>query len=754
MRLAFVIPSITAGGAERVVVRLANFMCSRGLDVFIFQTSKPDINYGLDAKVELITLANLNAPELGDAIKKYKIDLVSDHYHWSLDHLEEMAKLAREGVRIVLSEHNSYFYPLFQMAVEGNKKSLDLYYRRNDIYKEFSAVTSLTRYSVNLLASEGVDNAVLCYNPLSYDTEVCSDLSSQRVLTVSSFVKLAKRIDLLFDAYALASHSHPESRLRLVGELDYSRYNAYLAASGLNRNVVEPIGLSDNVQDHYLASSVFAMTSEIEGQPMVLLEAALHGLPQVIYKIPGLEDQVVDGETGYIIEREDTAGYADALVRLLKDKGLRKRMGASAREFVLGRFSLDSVGHRWLKLFTDCHEHGKPSPEIAWSLASKDAREVSVGIPSEMNVWFRHVLNPRPIPKVSVIVPVFGTEAYLSRCLESLIAQTFRDIEIIVVDDCSPGNAREIVETFQDRDNRVIYCVHEVNRGLYQARSTGVRAASGKYLAHVDSDDYVHPDFVRSMYSAALLTGADIVECQAVEVSTSGTRQAFNQAIEGVLDNKAVIEAYFNDQIRHVVWNKLYRRACWDRAPNHMNETREFSITEDLLRNTPIFLECKKYVMVKDTLYFYVRRENSIVTEGSFSRMIGKLEDVKYVYNNVVDLMRSYNIHEKYVERMLIRQVNDIIWYMRSGFSAEKVDTDQEVLNSLSILGIFGGVASSLSFTVSKLLDIERKYWKLVDSNMDLQGKFDLKVRELALSEEGRLWEKERADHFEQMRSR
>ena len=102
-------------------------------------------------------------------------------------------------------------------------------------------------------------------------------------------------------------------------------------------------------------------------------------------------------------------------------------------------------------------------------------------------------------PKISLVIPVYGTEKYLERCINSVINQIYYNIEIIVVNDCSPGNAKEIIEGFQKKDLRIKYIEHDKNQGLFQARITGAKEATGDYIAFLDSDDYIAFDFYYSL---------------------------------------------------------------------------------------------------------------------------------------------------------------------------------------------------------------------------------------------------------------
>jgi glycosyltransferase involved in cell wall biosynthesis len=113
--------------------------------------------------------------------------------------------------------------------------------------------------------------------------------------------------------------------------------------------------------------------------------------------------------------------------------------------------------------------------------------------------------------KVSVIVPVYNVEPYLRRCLDSLINQTLKDIEIICINDCSPDNSLAILKEYAAKDNRVKIINFRKNKGVGIARNTGIKAAKGKYMGFVDSDDYVDLDYYEKLYKKAIVQTADVV---------------------------------------------------------------------------------------------------------------------------------------------------------------------------------------------------------------------------------------------------
>lgn len=127
-------------------------------------------------------------------------------------------------------------------------------------------------------------------------------------------------------------------------------------------------------------------------------------------------------------------------------------------------------------------------------------------------------------PLVSVIVPLYNTEVYIRRCLESLRNQTLQDMEIIVVNDASTDHSPEIVSAMMKEDKRIRMVSHEENRGLYHARLTGVEQAKGQYIGFVDSDDYVSRDFFRELAENAQENGSDIVVGRLVHEDEKGYR--------------------------------------------------------------------------------------------------------------------------------------------------------------------------------------------------------------------------------------
>ena len=156
------------------------------------------------------------------------------------------------------------------------------------------------------------------------------------------------------------------------------------------------------------------------------------------------------------------------------------------------------------------------------------------------------------IPAISIIVPVFKVEHYLRKCIDSLLAQTMREIEIILVDDGSPDRCPEICDEYARKDQS-IKVIHQQNRGISAARNAGLAAASGEYIMFVDSDDWVEPDFCRIPYETAESKGADMVifSCIRHEGEVSGRTRTGNS---GNMTKQEAMSKLAQG-VRFTVWN-------------------------------------------------------------------------------------------------------------------------------------------------------------------------------------------------------
>ena len=146
------------------------------------------------------------------------------------------------------------------------------------------------------------------------------------------------------------------------------------------------------------------------------------------------------------------------------------------------------------------------------------------------------------MPKVSVIIPVYNVEKYLSECLDSVVNQTLKDIEIICVNDGSPDGSAEILEEYAQKDNRIKVITQE-NRGVSEARNSGLKIASGEYIAFLDSDDYIDLKFFEQLYKRGIESNSDVVVCENI-YRFSGNKQKLFLKVDKEVETTVLKEKF------------------------------------------------------------------------------------------------------------------------------------------------------------------------------------------------------------------
>lgn len=236
------------------------------------------------------------------------------------------------------------------------------------------------------------------------------------------------------------------------------------------------------------------------------------------------------------------------------------------------------------------------------------------------------------MPKVSVIVPVYNVEKYISKCLNSLVNQTLKDIEIIVVNDGSKDGSKEIIKEYEEKYSNIVY-VEKPNGGLSDARNFGLKYAKGEFIAFLDSDDYVDYTIYEKMYKKANDENADYVECDFYWAYPDKKKE--DVGIRYTNKKEMMIYA------RVVAWNKLIKRErIKDLFPVGLNyEDVEFFYK--LLPNV------QKFGFVEEPLIYYVQRENSIINKQNY-----KTGQIFNVFNNVIDFYKKNNLYDEYKDEL------------------------------------------------------------------------------------------------------
>ena len=352
---------------------------------------------------------------------------------------------------------------------------------------------------------------------------------------------------------------------------------------------------------------------------LVALETIAKGIPLITTNSGGVPEVV--GEGAIIINKENNLvdKLTDAMTKLAVDENFRRELGkkafSEARRTV--EFDINTYYYRLVDILDTEYSHNK----------------------------------------ISAIVPVYNVEKQLNRCVESLINQTHKDLEIILVDDGSTDNSGSLCDELAKTDSR-IKVIHQENRGLSGARNSGLDVATGSYIFFVDSDDYLDTIALKKLLYHLQRCNADIVGCGFTYVSDHKADSPFTNSESGIWSGKEAIHQMMeSNNLCTTAWNKLYKRSLWEdvRFP-------EGRVHEDEATTYKLLYKSKIVAYVPDYFYKYYQRDDSIMKaelevrytdyitalkeriqffEERLENQLGDysilllLEYIKYVYRNV-----------------------------------------------------------------------------------------------------------------------
>lgn len=262
-------------------------------------------------------------------------------------------------------------------------------------------------------------------------------------------------------------------------------------------------------------------------------------------------------------------------------------------------------------------------------------------------------------PTVVVIVPIYDVEKELvKKCVGSIIAQTYKNIEIVLVDDGNIEEYAAFIESIKEKDERITVLKHEKNRGLFQARLTGVKFSKSKYIVFVDADDTITIDWIRILVKNAEENHSDIVMGKTICMDEDDRKYVFNSnyssCTRGNLDGKNVFEYFIKDCgldfSVHTVWNKLYSRVLWEKAWKDLNKNdRHLVMTEDILFSCILFYYAQRMSFSNHDGYIYYRHtQASTINTGNINKCKNDIEDLSYVFKNIRKFMEKKNVFNEY----------------------------------------------------------------------------------------------------------
>ena len=214
---------------------------------------------------------------------------------------------------------------------------------------------------------------------------------------------------------------------------------------------------------------------------------------------------------------------------------------------------------------------------------------------------------------MSIIVPVFRVEKYIKKCVESLLVQTYKNIEIILIDDGSPDRCPEIIDDYEKKDDRVIV-VHKKNGGVSSARNVGIRRANGKYMMFVDADDWVDADYVSYF--------VHLIEKSNCRIAMNKSYYSYIEKKENpsnhVVNNNKAMEMIYSDEIFVAVWNKIYETALV--KDNNIWFDEKLFYGEGMLFNIECLQTLDSVLICEKKVYHQIYNPNSAMRDFSVSK--------------------------------------------------------------------------------------------------------------------------------------
>lgn len=270
------------------------------------------------------------------------------------------------------------------------------------------------------------------------------------------------------------------------------------------------------------------------------------------------------------------------------------------------------------------------------------------------------------IKLVSIIIPVYGVEAYLSECVDSLLNQTYRNLEIILIDDSSPDGCAEICDQYARKDARV-KVIHKKNGGAASARNTGLDAATGDCICFVDADDVAEKEYVEHLLTALIEADADIAVCGYCDLTKTQRRVAPCQK-PGIYSQEEYLACFLKDWSSSLLWNKIYRReviGTLRMAEGHKIDDEFFTYR--------IVMNSQKIIVTDAPMYGYRMRTSSVMNDKASNGERILLDKIEYIRVRYADVAKQYPVLE---QAFLADAVDTMIRLWRDSYNSPKAQAE------------------------------------------------------------------------------
>lgn len=293
--------------------------------------------------------------------------------------------------------------------------------------------------------------------------------------------------------------------------------------------------------------------------------------------------------------------------------------------------------------------------------------------------------------KVSIIVPVYNVHSYLNNCLESLVRQTYKNIEILLIDDGSTDGSGNICDEWAVKDAR-IKVFHKENGGVSSARNVGIANATGEYLMAADGDDFCEETFVEKMYNAITNQDCDMALCGHCMEYTNKVINYETPYETGIYDVKEIFSALFlatkNNESKRLFaafWAAILKRSIIEKY--NLRCDTDVTRAEDLLFLLDYTGYCKKVAILNESLYHYIQRESSLVHTQYIVPTMPAIQSLMYIQEQFIKISDNHNIDkELYMQSFLKLHLERFLWQITNIYNLKNTSGKKEKLALLKFI--------------------------------------------------------------------
>lgn len=313
--------------------------------------------------------------------------------------------------------------------------------------------------------------------------------------------------------------------------------------------------------------------------------------------------------------------------------------------------------------------------------------------------------------KVSILIPVYNTEKTLRRCLESVLNQTLKEIEIIITNDGSTDKSQSIIEEYANKDNRIRYFSQE-NKGLGETRNNGIVQASGEYIAFLDSDDWVDLNYYESMYIKAKKTDADIVISSYIAEFDLNERNSVIRFRYNENDKEKYLRDLLKGNISGFSWNKLYKKSLIKDEELRFPKRNQFENVEDQYFSIRAIYKSQNISFMNESSVHYFINRSSIVQK--YQKTL--IKDILTLYNENKNLFREDLVNgNSYIKDMDSNLVKGIVAIVNNEFKPTRKVSILKKIKIIKQITSFNEYLNIInSIIINELSLIDKLYFKLL----------------------------------------